>query len=341
MDEHELVGSPGWFPLRLELDDSMRLVRLDEAAYRTVSFLDDRLLAVERQQAVSKIATISAAAVRLAPRAHYVFHTGHVGSTLVSRLIGAHGDFFSLREPALLRLFAHDPSLKLGATGGDPLSLQGVLAILSRTWQQRQRAVIKVTSIANDAARFILAGDDQPHAIFMFVAPLAYLRGILGGPNSRVEARTLAPLRWRRLLTHLGGSEAVSGPNSEGEWIAMSWLCEMAALHRAAQGVGARVLWVNFDGLLRDPVSGMLAIFRALGAAPTLREVDQLVHGPLMRQYSKAPEHAYDAALRVEVLRAADEEHGAEIMRGMEWLGAMARRDPRVSAVVESTLRMG
>jgi hypothetical protein len=43
-----------------------------------------------------------------------------------------------------------------------------------------------------------------------------------------------------------------------------------------------------------------------------------------MRQYSKAPEHAYDAALRWEVLRSADFEHGPEIRRGLAWLERLA-----------------
>ena len=38
-----------------------------------------------------------------------------------------------------------------------------------------------------------------------------------------------------------------------------------------------------------------------------------------MRRYSKAPEHAYDLALRNDVLAAARAEHGEEIRRGMRW----------------------
>ena len=36
----------------------------------------------------------------------YIFPIGHVGSTLLSRLIGSHTGIFSLRESALLRTFA-------------------------------------------------------------------------------------------------------------------------------------------------------------------------------------------------------------------------------------------
>jgi hypothetical protein len=39
-----------------------------------------------------------------------------------------------------------------------------------------------------------------------------------------------------------------------------------------------------------------------------------------MRRYSKAPEHAYDAALRLAGLDEARAAHGAEISRGLAWL---------------------
>jgi hypothetical protein len=45
-----------------------------------------------------------------------------------------------------------------------------------------------------------------------------------------------------------------------------------------------------------------------------------------MHRYSKAPEHAYDAALRREVLASAERDHPAEIRRGMTWLAAIGAR---------------
>jgi hypothetical protein len=54
-----------------------------------------------------------------------------------------------------------------------------------------------------------------------------------------------------------------------------------------------------------------------------------------MHQYSKAPEHAYDAALRRELLVSADLEHAAEIRRGLDWLHAAARRHALAAAVLQ------
>jgi hypothetical protein len=278
--EDELLRSPAWFPLRIAASGEMTMVSLTEDDYKAASFLDERMLEQPHPQASCGRALIESAAAKLAPRSHYLFHTGHVGSTLVSRLVGANENFLSLREPALLRAIAD----------GSPMNLDTALALFARTWRTTQRAVIKTTSFVNELAEVILAGDDRPAAIFMFTSPLNYLRGILGGPNSRLETQALAPARLRRLVRRLGGAEWRSIPCSEGEQVAMSWLSEMTALHQAALRFESQVLWMNFDAFLSDPLRGLQTIFRALGALPSSDEVEALVTGAMMRQY-------YDAAI--------------------------------------------
>jgi hypothetical protein len=323
----ELVSSPAWLPLETLSGARLRLVRLDEAAYQAASFLDQRLLGPGSLAGSCGTGELEAAAARLTAHAHYIFHTGHVGSTLLSRLLGAHRSFFALREPALLRAMS---TFADGAPG-----LEVALALLARTWRADQRAVIKATSFVSELAEAILAGGRQRAAIFMYAQPLAYLSGILAGANSRAETRLLAPARFARLTRRLGQGEWHQDPVSEGEHLAMSWLCEMTALTQAAARFGPQVLWVDFDGFLARPLAGLQAVFRALGQAPATREIESLVSGPIMRQYSKAPEHAYDAALRQAVLREARSEHGAEMDRGMRWLEGIASRHPLARQALE------
>jgi hypothetical protein len=323
----ELTRSPAWLPLDVQ-GAAVRMVNLDEAAYRAASFLDQRLLLGSFAQEACAVAQLEAAAARLQPRAHYIFHTGHVGSTLVSRLIGAHPSFFSLREPALLRALATP-----AATAPLP-SLRGTLALLGRTWRPGQRAVVKVTSFVSELATMILAASEQPAAVFMFARPLAYLQCIFAGANSRLENRHLGAARLQRLQRRLGVGCAAPDPRSEGEGIAMSWLCEMTALREAAERFASQVLWVDFDAFLRDPLAGLRTICDRLGARPADQELEALVSGPLMQQYSKAPEHSYDAALRRELLECADREHAAEIRRGLDWLHAAATHHPLAAAVL-------
>ncbi|MHB8812471.1 MAG: hypothetical protein ACYDAE_04320 [Steroidobacteraceae bacterium] len=326
----DIAASPAWLPVDAAGAGAMRLVRLDEAGYRAASFLDQRLLTANPPTAVVASATVAAAAARLAPRAHYIFHIGHVGSTLVSRLVGEVAGLFSVREPAVLRdtasratraeahrASAHRASIHLAE------DLRGTLGLLARTWTPGQRSVVKPSSFVSEIAESILESDAGASAVLMFTPATAYLRCILGGPNSRTESRVLAPARLARLRRRLGEAAFSAAPQSEGQWIAMSWLCEMACLQDAARRFASRVLWVDFDEFLAAPRAGLEAILAALGATAKQDDIDSILAGPLMRQYSKAPEYAYDAALRREVLASAERENAAEISSGMAWLEAL------------------
>jgi hypothetical protein len=329
--EEDLVRSPAWLPVEVTAG-GVTVVRLDEADYRRASFLDQRLLTLGSERSLCSREAIGSAASRLVSPSHYIFHTGHVGSTLLSRLLGEHTAFFVLREPAILRaIVAAEAAATTGPRVDDvcgALSLEVSLALLGRTWRPGQRSVVKATSFVSELAGRALASATHPTAIFMFAQPLAYLQCIFAGPASRAETLKLAPLRLGRLVRRSGGPDPHIHPRSEGEWIAMSWACEMSALREAAGRFAARVLWVDFDAFLAEPAGALEEILRTLGERPAAPDIERLLGTPVMRQYSKAPEHAYDAALRRELLLEAGREHAAEISRGMQWLERLTRQHP-------------
>jgi hypothetical protein len=327
----DLSSSPAWYPLKVETG-GISLIGLSERDYAAASFLDERLLQRHPSTVTLPIGSLAAAGAQLPARAYYLFHLGHVGSTLISRLMGAHPSLFCLREPALLRAQARSPA----SPGGPQLSLRTLLALLARTWRRDQLAVIKATSIVNEIAGRIFAESEVPRALLIYANPLAYLRGILGGPNSRIETKAMAPDRLRRLALQFPETEWSPAPRSEGEWIAGSWLCEMSALEDLSRRYPRDTQWLDFDTFLRNPAAGLAAILAAVGVLFEAAAVESIVRSPIMRQYSKAPEHSYDSALRTAVLESADREHGAEIRQGMKWLEAHARRDPAIQRVIDA-----
>jgi hypothetical protein len=328
----ELCASPAWYPLEVA-GDRLSVIHLEEADYAAASFLDERLLERGAPLRVIPLAAAAAAGGGLAARAHYIFHVGHVGSTLISRLIGARPAFFALREPSLLRARGRGP-----ATGA-ALPLRGLLGLLARTWRPEQRSVIKLTSFVSEIGAEILAQSERPQALLVYARPLAYLRGIFGGPNSRRESQALAPDRLRRLLLRHPALGSAPPPRLEGEWIAMSWLCEMSALSSIAQAFSSQVHWVDFDSFLDAPAASLASILSALGSPTAPAMVEGLLGGPIMQRYSKAPEHAYDAQLRREVLAGADQDFRTEIHGGMLWLAAAGRADAAIAAILEARAR--
>ena len=324
----QIASSPAWLPVDVPKSDIVRLVRLDEADYRSASFLDQRLFQTGKPRGRCTAAELSNAAVHCPPSACYIFHIGHVGSTLISRLMGEDPEWFCVREPALLRQ---------RAMGQPPahLLLSALIGLLSRTWRSEQCALIKATSFVSELAEALLASTPDSRALLVFTAAQTYLCAILAGSNSRAEARALAPSRLERLRRRVGAIN-VRTPACEGENIAMSWLCEASALRQAADQYPTRVGWLDFERFLLDPLPVLSAGFGALGVRPHAATLARTLSGPLMRQYSKAPEHAYDRELRHQVLAHAGREHVREIRRGMAWLVESAGRH----SLIERTLAL-
>ncbi len=319
-----LARSPGLFPVELAADGRrVRLLRLDEPAYAGASFLDGRLISPGLEAGWTDWAMIDQAARSVPVRAHFIFHVGHVGSTLLSRLLGEHPSLFSLREPALLREVA---------AGRLPGRLAILLALFSRTWRAEQTALIKATSFVGEIAPDLLQATPGSRAILLTATPPVYLRSILGGEASREEAEALAPLRLQRLERRLGADLRAEGP---GERIALNWLCEATALAAVAHVFAERCLWLDFDQLLAEPVPGLSAALRHLQADPSAIDLPALAGGPIMRRYAKGPEHAYDAALRQRVQVQAANSFAIEIQRGMAWLQRTAEAHPAVRPALE------
>ena len=109
--------------------------------------------------------------------------------------------------------------------------------------------------------------------------------------------------------------------------MALAWACEMSALAQAAESSGARLLHVDFDQFLVNPIS-LLEILRHFDIDASDAEAQAILEGPDMRRYSKAPEYAYDTALRLQVLKEARFLHAAEIHRGLAWLDRAAKEWP-------------
>jgi hypothetical protein len=331
-----LRESPELFPLAIDpATDRVDLVALARVDYEKASFLDARLARAAALR--PSHAELAAAAHGLPVACDYIFHVGHVGSTLLSRLLGTHPAVFSVREPQALRTFAQAELVGVPwREAAFDTRLDTFLALFSRTWTPRQRALVKATSLVGELAGRLLSRDAAARGLLMTVRPETYLATILGGPNSRVELRTAAPARLARLHRRLGEQAWDSTRFSEGELAAMSWACEMTALAEAAGQHPDRTAWIDFDAFLAEPRAGLAAALCGLHGAAETEAVEHMARSAYFERYSKAPEYGYGADVRRQVLDAARAEHGVEIRRGLAWLDAAAAARPLIARTLRS-----
>lgn len=332
-----LARSPELFPHSLDVQtDSVSLVRLTEAEYAKSSFLDGRILGPGVMTRAVPFREVEAAVREggLADEADFMFHIGHVGSTLLARLLGRHSALLALREPDILRKLARmraEPEAMPRRWNAEEFDahLATFLKLWSRTFRPEQRALIKATSFASELAAEILRRPSRAKAIFMFVSPENYLATILGAEHSPKEAQMLADFRAKRLQRRIGS--ALDPVTSMGALVAMSWASEMCAL-AAAQDSIDRIHWLDFERFLAAPADSLADCFRHLDVGATKQQITEIVCGPDMRTYSKAQEYGYDAKLRGEVLDDARRLQAGEIARGLEWLAKMSAKHPLVAA---------
>jgi hypothetical protein len=336
-----LAATPRWFPHLLDpATDRVLLVEKDESDYRSASFLDERSLRPDRPRHGVEWRHLAAAFGQDARRdVQYIFHIGHVGSTLISRLLGELPSILALREPLLLRTFAD----QLGQSGEaetwwDPESIPGRLdtaaALLSRTFAPAQRALVKATSFVSEiAADLVPAGS---RALLLHVRAERYVETILAGPNSRQELASSARDRLKRLHRAAGESRWRLWEMGEGERLAMAWAAEMASLGRAAERLPAEsVLWLDFDDFLAEPARSLTALAAFFGAPLDAAAAGRLAADPLMGRYSKAAEYEYSRELREAVIEQARRVDAPAIAAALRWLDAAARDCAPVAKAVE------
>ncbi|HEY1377634.1 MAG TPA: hypothetical protein VGF55_12615 [Gemmataceae bacterium] len=333
-----LTASPLLYPIALDpRTDAVRLVRLTEADYAAASFLDGRLMAPGTPSAAVPWADVRQAMAGRPARCHFIFHISHVGSTLLSRLVGQHPALFSLREPAVLRTLA-----EAHRTLGSPEAtwppaefeerLAAFLALWSRTFDPARTAVVKATSFVSEMAADLLDRVPTARAVLMVVGPETFLQALLGGAMTDVTDQ--AARRLDRLHRRLGGARWDLAGLSPGEQVAISWLCEMSALRAAAGRFPERVLWLDFDRFLADPAASLGRVLTHFGVADDADVVRTILAEPTMTRYAKAPAYEFDARHREQLLRQAAEQHAAEIRKGLDWLARAAAADAAVRDVV-------
>lgn len=335
------LQSPDSWPHKLDPARALILqIRLDATTYRAASFLDDRILGPVTQGVWLPIERLAAAAGALAgPRPlHFIFHTGHVGSTLLSRLLDATGAVLSLREPLPLRTLAelHDAP-PAGTPPGGATRFDALLELFLQLWRRGYpgtgAVVLKATSSAARLGPVLLDAQPDARAVYLNLHAEPWLATLLAG-GSQADLRGHAPERLRRLAARLHTPLPSPDQASAGELAALGWLAETLTQHELLRQHAGRVLAIDFDALLADIPRGMHAVLGHLGLPDDEVALGRVCRAEALGRYSKAPELQYDARLRAELLDASRRENAAELARGLRLLEALARTEAAVARVL-------
>jgi hypothetical protein len=317
-------------------------VHMPEGAYRSASFLDGRTFDAQTVGGwipLERIKTTVLNGPRAAGRLHFIFHMGHTGSTLLSRLLDETGVVQPLREPLVLREWAelHD---KRGATTSlmSPDDIDACLEIMLRLWarcpEASASAIVKATSTAARVGGPLMAARATANAVYLSMAPEPYMAAILMPSEPRIDIRHHAEERMRRLIGHLGAAPKPLYAMSRGELIAASWLTEALTRESLKEAVRERLLSLDFDEMLADLPATLQRVLSHLHLPDDPETVDRIAHCGILGRYSKAPEHAYSKELRQQAIEQSRQQHRAVIAEGMNFLTDIATRHPQLQTIL-------
>ena len=334
-----LAERPEIFPHTLDLiNDRLLLVELSPAEINVASFLDQRVLKQTTKgtwipwRVVADIMNKTPAG----PPASFIFHVGHCGSTLLSRLLEFAQGTRSLREPLPLRSLAQDM-----ADAGDGRSFLSHdaqldrLRVLTRMWSRgAAHTVIKATSICTDLLAPIQAVAPGSKSIFIFNRLETHVATLLAGQNALTDLKGFAQLRLQRLQQQTGLDIRLS-QLSTGQLAALSWLSEVTSASRPCDELGPTVALLDFESLLAEPADTLARMFHHLDIDADEQTVEKALQSPVLQTYSKAPEHPYNAQTRAAILADSRAGNANEIKAALAWVENLAGQSDLVAGAVQ------
>lgn len=334
----EILQDPGWHLFDLEADaHTSQWLQLSEAQFRAASFLDQRLLlptpgaAEGRHTTTLPIAELLRGMTNNPPRnAHFIFHIGHCGSTLISRALAATPSILPLREPMGLRQLA----ATMGTVENDTWLryLQFVLAAHSRVFHSGQISMIKATSTCNALILPILDLLPESRVLLLYVRLENFLAGMLGKqtPARDLQGHSAARLQEWQSIT---GTPLTLPANemSEGQLAVVSWLTSMSRLLQANSQHHYRCRLLDFDDFLKAPEAGLMRLSEFFhlddaGADLLAAWLD------VSLGYSKLPEQPYSAFDRNRTLLRGRVQRSAEIQAALHWAQQLIEAQPALNA---------
>lgn len=174
------MSAPFDFPHRVDaLRGDVQWVTCDRARLRAATFLDGR----EKFWSTQRVEALADRPPPGMTPPAVIFHVGFCGSTLLARLLDQDGVSLVLREPQALTDIASQ------AGRSDPSQVSAVLrwtlphlAAAAGT----ERCVIKPSNWVNGLAPELAGGGHVGRAVFLDMAPRAFLRAVFRGGRDRL-----------------------------------------------------------------------------------------------------------------------------------------------------------
>lgn len=326
----QLAARPEIFPHQLDLQaNNVLLVELPAAQVAAASFLDQRVLTPTTKGTWVSWASVAGAmgAGNAQNPVSCIFHVGHCGSTLLSRLLHMIDGVQSLREPLPLRALAQDfADAADGRSFLTDAARREHLQVLLRLWGRGEPyTVVKATSICSDLLPPIHAVQPESRSVFVYNRAETHIATLLAGENAMIDLRGFGKLRLQRLQQAAGLDVQLNELNL-AQLAALGWLSETTSIVKSGKQYAAQIETLEFDEFLKSPSDALARLLHFLNIPAAAGAVENAVNSNVLQSYSKAPEHKYNAETRARILANAQSRFADDIAGALQWMETLAKK---------------
>lgn len=337
-----LFDDPTRYPYRLDLDARRMDVLEVDRDFFSAAFLDERALEGRRiggwQVSLDEVLSAHREWREREPSprnpGRWIFHVGHCGSTLLSRLLDTSPNVLGLREPMpLLALAAAQMDRDAPLARHAPETIDNLLAattdLLMRGLAPADRVIIKATSTASLLAPLLLNTRTEDRAVLITLPLQRYLAVYLRDPALRVQARADALPRlavWHQLT---GDTSLRLWQLDDTQCIALNWRVDTDRFARLAadSATAARVRIVDGESLINDPASQLADVALHLRLGREGDDRDTSLPSQLLTRYAKDARQQFDPRARARELQKTETVLELEIRAATEWLAGFSQPD--------------
>ena len=290
--------------------DRAWVLHFDAEDYRRASFLDQR--ALNRPDVSGWVVDQAELAAALDPSpplrdVHWLFHIGHCGSSLVSRLLDLVPGVLGVREPLPLLTLAHERDNPVAATWEAP-----VLASLARGFADSRAVIVKPTSVVTTIADRLLPATGR--ACLLWVDLHTWLATMLRDPRLIDGPLSTEPLRLAR-------QPDLPSADTDAARLARAWLIEQLRWRTLAADptLTGRLIDLDFADVLRDPAPAVARLAAHYDLDAPEDWAQRIKASQLLSRYAKDGNAHFDSNARRRELSAAAEKHAEGIAEGLRW----------------------
>lgn len=327
-----LFDSPDLYvPMFDKEKEAALVVPMTRESYSNSVFLDHRTERAAQEAELIPIESIEQSLrERKIPerRLRYIIHSAFAGSTLLCRCLDHPGLCLPYKEPYPLTQICGErrEMFVFGKTNGRPLSLELVLALLSRSYGVTEEVVIKPADACVNVSRELLGHSPGAMGVLLYIPLEDFVVANLKRPDRKEYLLSNVP----RARIDLDAKELLPdvdvGRLRDGEVAAFVWYGLMAYFVEILRDESLRVRSLDAATLYAQPRDVLEAVVEFLELPLTSSHVEDAVTRVFERDSKKASV-AFDASGKAAENAELRVRLGREIDDARQWIEKNAKAD--------------